>query len=91
MIKYLLYFSFSKTSLLQNVRLATARQLAAWFLSYGQDAVPGEGSVITEQNSLQKGRSGGIYQTTSERYVPVLTILLVFKKRGITWFVQTSV
>ena len=45
--------------------------------------MPEEGAVITEQNSLEKGRSGGIYQTNSERYV--MTILLVFKNVG--WLV----
>ena len=97
-IKYLSHFSFSKTSLLQNVHLGwettnlrsgvpfffsrrflsavkkkngdawsqVRRQRAAWFLSYvktqgSQD--PGEGSIITEQNSLEKGRSEPVIPT----------------------------
>ena len=37
------------------------RQRGAWFLSQGQEAAPGEGQVITNQNSVEKGRGGGMY------------------------------
>ena len=56
------------------------RQRAAWFLSWGEDAAPGVWSVITEQNSLEKGKSGGIYQTNSIRYA--LTIFTGLWKRA---------